>query len=46
MIGGVLARLFSDDAELSARLSDWAEKRMTNWNGIEVGRIRPAGDLA
>ena len=46
MIGGVLAKLFGDDADLSAKLSDWTEKRMKNWNGIEVGRIRPAGDLA
>ena len=46
MIGGVLAKLFGDDEEVSAKLSDWSEKTMKNWNGIEVGRIRPAGDLA
>jgi L-asparaginase II len=46
MVGAVLAKLFDDDADLSARLSAWAEKRMNNWNGIEVGTIRPAGALA
>ncbi|KGF70785.1 asparaginase [Hoeflea sp. BAL378] len=46
MIGAVLAKLFSDDEELSARLAQWSNKTMKNWNGIEVGRIRPAGELA
>ncbi|WP_339760090.1 asparaginase [uncultured Hoeflea sp.] len=46
MIGGVLAKLFGDDEEISARLADWSHKTMKNWNGIEVGRIRPAGELA
>ena len=46
MIGGVLAKLFGDDEDISARLADWSHKTMKNWNGIEVGRIRPAGDLA
>ncbi|WP_417412282.1 asparaginase [Hoeflea sp.] len=46
MIGGVLAKLFGDDEELSAKLAGWSRKTMKNWNGIEVGRIRPAGGLA
>ncbi|MDF1608485.1 asparaginase [Hoeflea sp. YIM 152468] len=46
MIGAVLARLFADDQELSVRLGDWSRKIMRNWNGIEVGRLRPAGGLA
>ncbi|MCY0094307.1 asparaginase [Hoeflea ulvae] len=46
MIGAVLAKLFDDDQELSARLGDWSQKSMKNWNGIEVGVIRPAGALA
>lgn len=46
MIGAVLAKLFAGDQDLSARLGDWSRKTMKNWNGIEVGRIRPAGDLA
>jgi len=45
MIGAVLAKLFSDDEELSAKLGDWSKKTLKNWNGIEVGRIRPAGEL-
>ena len=46
MIGAVLARLFSDDEQLSSRLGDWSRKTLKNWNGIEVGRIRPVGELA
>jgi len=46
MIGGVLAKLFGDDEEISAKLADWAQKSLKNWKGTEVGRIRPAGDLA
>jgi L-asparaginase II len=46
MVGAVLARLFDDDHDLAAKLSGWAEKRLSNWNGIEVGTIRPAGALA
>tara|TARA_R110002020_G_scaffold36134_16_gene108669 strand:- start:3755 stop:4759 length:1005 start_codon:yes stop_codon:yes gene_type:complete len=46
MIGAVLARLFADDDELSAKLGDWANKTLKNWNGIEVGKIRPVGELA
>ena len=46
MIGGVLAKLFSDDAEVSTKLADWSEKSLKNWKGTEVGRIRPAGNLA
>ena len=46
MIGAVLAKLFDDDQELSANLADWSNKTLKNWNGIEVGQIRPAGELA
>jgi len=46
MIGAVLAKLFADDQELSAKLDDWSKKTLKNWNGIEVGQIRPAGELA
>ncbi|WP_420408793.1 asparaginase [Hoeflea sp.] len=46
MIGAVLAKLFEDDHDLAAKLSGWAEKRLKNWNGIAVGRIRPAAALA
>ena len=46
MIGAVLARLFSDEEELSSSLAGWSRKTLKNWNGIEVGRIRPVGELA
>jgi L-asparaginase II len=46
MIGAVLARLFADDEPLAAKLGNWSEKRLRNWNRIEVGLIRPVGDLA
>jgi L-asparaginase II len=46
MIGAVLAKLFKQDEDLSAKLGGWVEKRLKNWNGVEVGRIRAAGALA
>lgn len=46
MIGAVLARLFADDPDLSAKLGAWSNKTLRNWNRIEVGRIRPAGELS
>jgi len=46
MIGAVLAKFFADDRELSAKLGDWTNKTLKNWNGIEVGQIRPVGELA
>lgn len=45
MVGAVLAKLFEDDHELSAKLGDWSTKTLNNWNRIEVGQIRPAGEL-
>ncbi|OCW58441.1 asparaginase [Hoeflea olei] len=45
MIGAVFAKLFEADEELSSRLADWSTKTMKNWNGIEVGQIRPVGEL-
>lgn len=46
MIGTVLAKLFADDQELSGKLRTWTQKQLKNWNRIEVGVIRPTGDLA
>ena len=46
MIGAVLAKLFADDRDLSEKLGDWSRKTLRNWNGIEVGQIRPVGELA
>lgn len=46
MIGAVLAKLFLNDQDLSASLGEWSNKTLRNWNGIEVGQIRPAGGLS
>lgn len=46
MIGAVLAKLFADDQELAGKLRTWTQKQLKNWNRIEVGVIRPTGDLA
>jgi L-asparaginase II len=46
MVAAVLARLVGKDAALSASLSDLATRTLTNWNGIEVGSVKPAGALA
>ncbi|SOE17595.1 asparaginase [Hoeflea halophila] len=46
MIGGLLAKLFADDEEVSAKLAGWSDKSLKNWKGTEVGRIRPGGALA
>lgn len=46
MVAAVLAKLLAGDAGLSAKLRARADHAMTNWNGIEVGRVRAAGALA
>lgn len=46
MVAAVLGRLLSGDAELSGAMRELANPVMKNWNGIEVGRVRPAGALA
>jgi L-asparaginase II len=46
MIAAVLARLLRDDSELSAAIAEMAIPKLTNWNGIEVGALRPVGELA
>ena len=45
MIAAVLARLVTD-ADLAGRLRDLATHRLRNVNGLDVGEVRPAGDLA
>jgi L-asparaginase II len=44
MVAAVLARLLADD-ELSGKLSKMAHSKITNWNGIDVGAVRPVGEL-
>lgn len=46
MVAGVLARLLSGDLELAQRLGNLARPELRNWNGIRVGGLRPAGELA
>ena len=41
-VAAVLARLSREDAQLSEKLSELARPVLRNWNGIEVGALRPA----
>lgn len=45
-VAGILARLLERDAEICERLRALSNRTLRNWNGIEVGRVRPAGALA
>ena len=44
-VGAVLAKLLSTDAALAATLREMTNPVQKNWNGIEVGRIRPTDAL-
>lgn len=46
MVAAVLAKLMADDAELAGKMTEFANPVMRNWNGIEVGRLRPTQALA
>jgi L-asparaginase II len=46
MIAALLARFGGFDDETLARLSSLISPRLLNWNGEEVGLLRPAGALA
>ena len=46
MVAAVLARLLQADGALAEKLSRLARPELINWNGISVGGLRPAGDLA
>jgi L-asparaginase II len=46
MVAATLARFFPQDSETRHRLAAMADHRLTNWNRIEVGRVRAAGALA
>jgi L-asparaginase II len=46
MIAAVLARLLGKDPALSAAFAEMAAPTLTNWNGIDVGALRPIGELA
>jgi L-asparaginase II len=42
ILASVLMHLFRDDAAMLARLEPLSRKILKNWNGIEVGEVRPA----
>jgi L-asparaginase II len=46
VVCAVLARLLDDEAGLSGKLMELARPCLRNWNGIEVGGVRPVFTLA
>lgn len=42
MLAAVLMQLFGEDETMRARLAPLRRQVISNWNGIEVGEIRPA----
>ena len=46
MIAALIQRFGGFDEEGSARLMRFVSPRLSNWNGAEVGLLRPAGPLA
>ena len=46
MIAALIRRFGGFDDETAARLQPFVAPRLLNWNGAEVGRLRPAGPLA
>src|SRR5579872_214982 len=46
MIAALIRRFGGFDEETNARLARFVSPRLINWNGVEVGRLRPSGPLA
>ena len=46
MIAVLIRRFGGFDDETTARLARFVSPRLLNWNGVEVGLLRPAGPLA
>ena len=46
MIAALIRRFGGFDAETTERLAPFVSPRLLNWNGAEVGFLRPAGPLA
>ena len=46
MIAALIRRFGGFDDETAARLAYFVSPRLLNWNGVEVGLLRPAGPLA
>ena len=44
LMAGLLLRLLDLTDPERAGLADWAAPTLTNWRGIEVGRLRPTLD--
>ena len=45
-ITALIQRFGEFDEEIRARLAPFIAPRLTNWNGVETGALRPAGPLA
>ena len=46
MVAVLISRFGGFDDETAARLRPFVSPRLLNWNGVEVGRLRPTGPLA
>ncbi len=46
MIAALIRRFGAFDEKTAARFAHLVSPRLSNWNGAEVGRLRPAGPLA
>jgi L-asparaginase II len=46
MMAALIRRFGGFDDETAARLARFVWPRLLNWNGVEVGLLRPAGPLA
>jgi L-asparaginase II len=46
MIAALIQRFGGFDEDTKSRLEAFVSPRLMNWNGVEVGRLRPAGPLA
>jgi L-asparaginase II len=46
MIAALIRRFGGLDDETAARLARFVSPRLSNWNGAEIGLLRPAGPLA
>jgi L-asparaginase II len=46
MMAALIRRFGGFDDATTARLARFVSPRLTNWNGVEVGLLRPAGPLA
>jgi L-asparaginase II len=45
MIAALISRFGGFDGDVKARLARFVSPRLFNWNGAEVGRLRPTGPL-